>query len=109
MAGALVAEFTNDNFEADVLKSDVPVLVDFWAPWCGPCRMLAPAVETVAEKYEGRVKVGKLNTDENGPIATSYNISSIPALLVFSGGQQVDQIVGAVPPEKISELLDKHL
>ena len=105
----MAAEFTDGNFQAEVVDSDVPVLVDFWAPWCGPCRMLAPTVDAIAEEYAGRVKVGKVNTDENPQVATQHGIQSIPTLMVFKGGQVVDRLVGALPKEKITEKLDAQL
>lgn len=107
MAGN-VLEFTDANFESEVLKSDVPVLVDFWAPWCGPCRMIAPTVEQVANDYAGKVRVGKVNTDENPQVAARHNISSIPTLLLFKGGQVVDKTIGVVPKQNLTALIDKH-
>lgn len=108
MAGNLV-EFTDANFEAEVLKSELPVLVDFWAPWCGPCRMIAPSVEALAAEYAGKAKVGKLNTDENEDVSAKYGIRSIPTLLVFKNGEVVNQLVGALPKEKIAEQLNRAL
>ena len=106
MAGN-VAEFTDANFEAEVLQSSGPVLVDFWAPWCGPCKMLAPSIEALASQYEGRVKVGKLNTDDNENTAAKFGIRSIPTLLMFKNGEVVNQLVGALPKDKIAEQLDR--
>jgi thioredoxin 1 len=96
-------ELTDANFEAEVVKSDLPVLVDFWAPWCGPCRQLAPSVEALATEWVGKVKVGKLNTDEAGDTAARFGIRSIPTLMVFKGGEVVATLVGALPKDKISE------
>ncbi|MGK7955679.1 MAG: thioredoxin [Crocosphaera sp.] len=100
---------TDSSFKADVLESDVPVLVDFWAPWCGPCRMVAPVVEEIAEQYAGQIKVVKLNTDENPNTASQYGIRSIPTLMIFKGGQRVDMVVGAVPKTTLASTLEKYL
>ena len=105
----MAQEFKDASFEEDVLKSDTPVLVDFWAPWCGPCRMLAPTVDAISEEYEGKVKVGKVNTDENPQIATQHQINSSPTMMIFKGGEVVERLVGALPKEKITEKLDAHL
>lgn len=109
MAGSHTLEFSEQNFEEEVLKSDKPVLVDFWATWCAPCRMMAPAVDAIAEAYAGRAKVGKLNVDENLTLTSQYGIRGIPTLLLFKSGQIQEQIAGAIPKEAISKLLDKHL
>lgn len=108
MAGNVV-EFTDANFEEEVVKSDLPVLVDFWAPWCGPCRMIAPSIETLSTEYAGKVKIGKLNTDDNTDVSARFGIRSIPTLLIFKGGEVVDQLVGALPKEKIAERINKAL
>ncbi|HIK36082.1 MULTISPECIES: thioredoxin [unclassified Thermosynechococcus] len=100
---------TDATFEEEVLNSDIPVLVDFWAPWCGPCRMVAPVVDEIANEYEGRVKVVKVNTDENSKVATDFGIRSIPTLMIFKGGQKVDILVGAVPKTKIEATLEQFL
>ena len=97
------------SFKKEVLESKIPVLVDFWAPWCGPCRMVAPVVEEIAQKYEGKVKVVKLNTDENPEVASQYGIRSIPTLMIFKGGDRVDMVVGAVPKTTLASTLEKHL
>ena len=100
-------EFTDSNFEQEVLKSDKPCLVDFWAEWCGPCRMVGPIVEEIAKEYAEKLKVGKLNVDQNGQTAVKYGIMSIPSLLIFNGGKVVDQIVGAAPKKQFVEKIDK--
>jgi thioredoxin 1 len=103
------AQVTDSTFKLEVLESDVPVLVDFWAPWCGPCRMVAPVVDEIAEQYTGQVKVVKLNTDENPGVASQYGIRSIPTLMIFKGGQRVDMVVGAVPKTTLATTLEKYL
>ena len=100
-------EFPDDNFDTEVLKSNLPVLVDFWAEWCGPCKMIAPIVEEIAGDYAGKVKVGKVNVDFNNQVAMQYGIRGIPALLVFKGGAVANQIVGAVPKNDITQILDE--
>ena len=102
-------EFTDANFDEDVLKSSEPVLVDFWAPWCGPCRMISPLVEDVAKEYDGKVKVGKLNVDENTNTPSKYNVRGIPTLIIFKAGEIKEQIVGAVSKDKIKATLEKHI
>ena len=96
---------TNENFDAEVLQSDLPVLVDFWATWCGPCRMLAPVIEELAEEYEGRAKVGKVNVDEQTALAIRYNVSVIPTVLLFKDGKVVETSVGVKPKSAFEELL----
>jgi len=100
---------TSSDFEAKVLNSDKPVLVDFWAAWCGPCKAIGPSVEELASEYAGRAGVYKLDVDESGDVAMRYGIMSIPALLVFKGGQVVDQMVGAAPKAQLAALIDRHL
>lgn len=107
MAG-LVREITDDTFK-DELSVAEPVLVDFWAPWCGPCRMIAPVVEEMAVKYQGRLKVTKINVDENPLLATRYNIRGIPTLGLFKGGELVDQVVGAVPKAQLESAIARVL
>jgi thioredoxin 1 len=109
MAGENTLNFSDASWEQEVLNSDVPVLVDFWAEWCGPCRMMAPTVDTVAQEYKGRVKVGKLNVDENNSTAMRYNIRGIPTLLLFKGGKIVEQKVGAVGKSDVVKMLDGQL
>jgi thioredoxin 1 len=101
------AAVTAADFDKEVLQSDVPVLVDFWAVWCGPCRMIGPSVDAVAEEFEGKAKVFKVDTDTEGDLAMKYNIMSIPALLFFKNGQVADQLVGAVPKSEIANRLNK--
>ena len=104
-----ILEFTDQNFGQEVLESDKPVLVDFWATWCAPCRMIVPHVEAVAAQYAGRAKVGKVNVDENMSITGRYNIRGIPTLLLFKNGQVQEQVVGATTKDAISKLIEKHL
>jgi len=107
--GANTIEITDTNFESEVAKSNTPVLVDFWAAWCAPCRALSPTVDAIAEEYKGRVKVVKLDVDANGSTAARFNIRGIPTLLVIKDGQVKEQIVGAVDKSVITKALDKHL
>jgi thioredoxin 1 len=109
MAGLNTKDFTDAAFESDVLKSDVPVLVDFWATWCGPCRQMTPTIDAVATEYDGRVKVGKLNVDEQNQTASRYNIRSIPTLLLFKGGQVVEQRIGAMGKSDVQKMIDAHV
>ena len=102
-----VKEYSTTDFKSEVVESDAPVLVDFWAEWCGPCKVIAPVVEELADDYEGKIKFGKVNVDDHNMIASEYGVRSIPTLLVFKNGSVVNQIVGAVPKEKITTILDK--
>jgi thioredoxin 1 len=104
-----VHTFTDDNFQDEVLNADGPVLVDFWAEWCGPCRQVAPIVEDIAEEYEGKAKVGKVDVDANQQTAMEYGIRSIPSLMIFKDGEAVDQIIGVAPKNKITGKLDEQM
>ena len=104
-----VIELNDSNFDDEVVKSDLPVLVDFWAEWCGPCKTIAPSVEKISEEYSDKLKVGKLDVDSNPNISSTFGIRSIPTLLIFKNGSPVDQIVGAVSKEEISAKVDNHI
>ena len=105
----MVTDVSDQNFEAEVLKSDLPTMVDMWAPWCGPCRMLGPVVEKLGEDFEGKVKVCKLNVDENPQTASTYGVMSIPLVLFFKDGQKVDESLGAVPEDVLRPKLEALL
>ena len=107
--GANTVEITDSNFVAEVEKSDVPVLIDFWAAWCGPCKALAPTVEEIAGEYEGKLKVGKLDVDANNALSARFSIRGIPTLLLFKDGQVKEQLVGAVPKATIVDAISKHI
>jgi thioredoxin 1 len=109
MAGQNVLTFTDSSFDSDVLKADVPVLVDFWAVWCGPCRMMGPTIDAIAAEYTGKAKIGKLNVDDNPGIAGRFQIRGIPTLLLFKNGAVAEQLVGVAGKDKVQSMLDRHL
>jgi thioredoxin 1 len=109
MAGNDTLTFNDKAFDADVLQAEVPVLVDFWANWCGPCRQMTPTIDALATEYNGKVKIGKLDVDENGQTAMRYNVRSIPTLLLFKGGQVVEQRVGAMGKGDLAKMIDAHV
>jgi len=104
-----IIHFTDDNFKKEVLESSLPVLVDFWATWCGPCKVIAPIVEELAKEYEGKIKIGKLNVDENSRSATSYGIMSIPTLIFFKSGKIMDQVTGALSKQDLKRKIEESL
>ena len=105
----MVNKFTEANFEAEVLQSDIPVFVDFYADWCGPCKMMSPVIDKLAEEYDGRIKVGKVNVDENSDLAVKYGIMSIPNMVFFKNGQPVDRVVGAIPKPQMQARFEKNV
>jgi thioredoxin 1 len=109
MAGDHTLEFNDSSFDTDVLNADVPVLVDFWAEWCGPCRQMTTTIDALAADYAGRAKIGKLNVDHNNGTASRYNIRGIPTILLFKGGVVVEQKVGALPKSELTKMLDAHV
>lgn len=109
MASDNTLTFTDAGFDTEVLGAGVPVLVDFWAEWCGPCRQMGPTIDTIASEYTGKAKVGKLNVDEHGQTAMRYNVRGIPTLLLFKGGKVVEQRVGAIGKSEVQKMLDAHV
>ncbi|OPY04513.1 MAG: Thioredoxin-1 [Syntrophaceae bacterium PtaB.Bin038] len=109
MSGERVIHVSEETFDAEVLKSTQPSLVDFWAPWCGPCRAIAPVLDELAEEYKGKVKVAKVNVDENRKLAGDHGIQSIPTMLLFKDGKVVDKLIGLVPKDRLKALMDKVL
>ena len=105
----MVHKFTESNFDAEVLQSDLPVFVDFYADWCGPCKMMSPVIDKLAEEFAGRIKVGKVNVDENGDLAVKYGIMSIPSMVFFKNGEVVDRIVGAIPKPQMQARFEKNV
>ena len=102
-------ELTEENFASEVLEADMPVMIDFWAPWCGPCRMVAPVIESLADKYEGKIKVAKVNLDEHPALASQYGVRSIPAIFIFNNGEVAERAVGVQPEDTLSAMIDRVL
>jgi len=109
MASELVLAFTDGNFDSEVLQSNIPVLVDFWATWCAPCKAIAPVIDAIAQDYEGKIKVGKVNVDENPATPSKYGVRGIPTILLVKDGKVLDQVVGAVPKSQLEALIKKAL
>jgi len=109
MASEKVINLTKDNFEMEVLKAESPILVDFWAQWCGPCRTVGPIMDELAEEYNGRVRVGKINVDDEGELAAKYRVMSIPTVMLFKNGQMVEKLIGARPKEEFSKIIEKSI
>ena len=109
MAGGNIVTLTESNFDQEVLQSDLPVLIDFWAVWCAPCSMISPIVESMAQEYQGKLKVGKVNVDESSHLAVRYGIRAIPTLLLFKGGKVVEQVIGVQPKEAIINMINEYI
>ena len=109
MSGESVIHVNEGTFDTEILNSDTPALVDFWAPWCGPCRAIAPVLDEIAEEYKGKVKVAKINVDENRKLAGNHGVMSIPTMILFKNGKALDKVIGLVPKERLKELMDKAL
>lgn len=109
MASEKVTVITKNNFEQEVINSELPVMIDFWATWCGPCRMVAPIMDELAEEYEGKAKICKINVDDEGELAAKFRVMSIPTIMVYKNGNMAERIVGAMPKNEFKNILDKHL
>jgi len=109
MASEKVLNVTADNFETEVVNSEQPVLVDFWAEWCGPCRMVGPVIDQLATQYDGKIKIGKLNVDDQGELASKFKVMSIPTIMLFKNGEVVEKVVGARSKDEFEKMIDKHI